>query len=131
MPRGRGRRRRGKIMRFLQPCLLVLLHRGEAHGYSLLSGLDEFDFQSGGKDPSLVYRALREMEELGLVASAWDADSSLGPQRRVYRITPEGEAHLAEWIVDLRRTRDEIDTLVRMYEEVTSNSEDLAVRQDR
>ncbi len=131
MPRGRGRRRRGKIMRFLHPCLLVLLHRGEAHGYSLLSGLDEFDFRSGGKDPSLVYRALREMEELGLVASAWDADSSLGPQRRVYRITPEGEAHLAEWIVDLRRTRDEIDTLVRVYEEVTSNSESLALRRER
>jgi DNA-binding PadR family transcriptional regulator len=109
-------------MRFLQPCLLVLLHRGEAHGYSLLNGLNAFDFQFGGKDPRLVYRALREMEDLGLVASSWDADSSLGPQRRVYRITPEGEAHLAEWMVDLRRTRDEIDALVRMYEEATSEA---------
>lgn len=122
MPGGRGRRRRGKIMRFLQPCLLVLLHRGEAHGYSLLHGLNAFDSQFGGKDPSLVYRSLREMEELGLVASSWDADGSLGPQRRVYRITPEGEAHLAEWIADLRRTRDEIGSLVRMYEEVTSGA---------
>ncbi len=117
--RGRGRRRRGKITRFLQPCLLVLLHRGEAHGYSLLSDLDEFGLQFAEKDPSLVYRSLREMEDLGLVSSSWDADGSLGPQRRVYRITPEGEAYLAEWVVDLKRTRDEIEALIHQYEEIS------------
>ena len=39
-----------------------MLHRGEAHGYNLLNGLDEFGFNPGQKDPSLIYRALREMD---------------------------------------------------------------------
>lgn len=119
MPRGhgRGRGRRRRVMSFLQPCLLVMLHRGAAHGYSLLNRIDEFGFRPGRKDPSLIYRALREMEANGLVTSEWDADS-LGPQRRVYQITPAGEEFLKEWIADLRRTRQEIDTLLAAYEEV-------------
>ena len=112
---GRGRRR---VMSFLQPCLLVMLHRSESHGYNLLNGLDEFGFNPGSKDPSLIYRALRELEEDGMVASQWDPDSSLGPQRRVYQITPEGESYLKGWLNDLRRTRQEIDALIQAYERV-------------
>ena len=103
MGRGRGGGRRRRVMRFLQPCLLVMLHHGDAHGYNLLNGLGEFGFNPGQKDPSLIYRALREMEEIGLVISQWDQDSSLGPQR---------------WVADLRRTRNEIDALITAYEEV-------------
>jgi len=117
MPRGRGRGRRRRVMSFLQPCLLVMLHRNEAHGYNLLNGLEEFGFRPGQKDPSLIYRALREMEEIGLVTSEWD-EESLGPQRRVYQITQEGESYLDGWIADLRRTRQEIDTLIAAYEHV-------------
>jgi DNA-binding PadR family transcriptional regulator len=109
-------------MSFLQPCLLVMLHRGEAHGYNLLSGLEEFGFQPGQSDPSLLYRALREMEEIGLVSSEWDSDS-LGPQRRVYQIAPAGEEYLKGWIDDLRRTRKEIDALIAAYEQVEVESE--------
>jgi PadR family transcriptional regulator PadR len=109
-------------MSFLQPCLLVMLHRSEAHGYNLLNGLDEFGFNPGAKDPSLIYRALREMEETGLVTSQWDQDSSLGPQRRVYQITPEGEDYLSGWVADLHRTRQEINALIAAYEQVKSRN---------
>jgi PadR family transcriptional regulator PadR len=121
-PRGRGkgggrhRRGRRRVMSFLQPCLLVMLHQGEAHGYSLLSGLEEFGFNPDRFDPSLVYRALRDMESDGLVSSEW-GDESLGPQRRVYRITEEGEQNLTQWITDLQHTRQEIDYLLTAYEE--------------
>jgi PadR family transcriptional regulator PadR len=124
MPRayGRGRGRRRRVISFLQPCVLVMLHRGEAHGYNLMSGLNEFGFRPGRKDPSLLYRALREMEQTDLVTSEWH-DESLGPQRRVYKITPAGEAYLDEWIADLRRTRQEIDSLLLAYEDVKTNSD--------
>ncbi len=115
---GRGYGRRGGVRMFLQPCLLTLLRRGAAHGYSLLDGLTEFGFQPGFPDPSMVYRMLRDMEAEGLVESTWDSDS-LGPQRRVYRITPLGESALRDWLVALRRTRDEIDALLRAYEQTT------------
>ncbi len=112
---GRGFGRRRRIISFLQPCLLVLLRRDQAHGYSLLDDLAEFGFDPEFLDPSLVYRALREMESLGLVTSEW-SDESLGPQRRVYRVTPAGEEYLAQWIADLRQTRREIDALLAAYD---------------
>ena len=109
--KGRGR----KVLRFLQTCLLVILHREGGHGYALLQGLEAFGFSSGSVDSSLVYRALREMEAAGLVASEWSHES-LGPRRRVYDITRSGEAALGEWIGELKRTREEIDRLVAAYE---------------
>ena len=112
--RGRGRRRRQRVMRFLQPCLLLILTRGEAHGYSLIDELAEFGFNPERLDPSLVYRALREMEIDGWISSRWDDDSQ-GPRRRFYQTLPEGETFLAEWISDLRCTRDEIDRLLAAY----------------
>ena len=112
---GRGRGRRRRVMSFLKPCLLFMLHQGEAHGYSLLDGLDEFGFNPERLDPSLVYRALRDMEENGWVVSRWGEESQ-GPQRRVYQISPEGEERLDEWIEDLRKTRQEIDRLLVAYE---------------
>ena len=33
------------------------------------------------------------------------------------KITPQGEAHLSQWVEDLRRTRREIDALLAAYEE--------------
>ena len=114
---GRGRRRRQRVMQFLQPCLLLMLTRGEAHGYSLLDGLEEFGFNLDRLDPSLVYRALRDMEECGFVSSHWD-DESQGPKRRVYEITQEGEECLKVWVTDLQRTRQEIDALIVAYEKI-------------
>lgn len=116
--RGRGAGRRRRVMSFLQPCLLVMLHRGPAHGYNLLNSLDEFGFNPEAKDPSLIYRALRDLEELDMVNSQWDPDSSLGPQRRVYHITPQGENYLHDWITDLQRTKQEIDSLLQAFEQV-------------
>jgi len=123
MPPGRGRRRR-RVMSFLQPCLLVMLHRAEAHGYSLLNDLDQFGFNLDRLDPSLVYRALREMETAGLIRSEW-VDDSLGPQRRVYRITGVGEQALAQWVADLRKTRQEIDQLLAAYEQTTQSEPEI------
>ena len=130
MPRGRGRGRRRRVMSFLQPCLLVMLHRGEAHGYSLLNELGEFGFNLDRLDPSLVYRALRDMEAASLVTSEW-GDESLGPQRRVYRITEEGEQALAQWVADLRRTRQEIDHLLAAYERDSQSKEKVATIDDQ
>ena len=123
MPRGYGcgRGRRQRVMRFLLPCLLLMLTRGEAHGYRLLDELDEFGFNPKRFDPSLIYRALREMESNGWVISHWDKESQ-GPRRRVYQITQEGEDYLQVWVADLRRTRDEIDAVITAYEQIEAES---------
>ncbi len=113
--RGRGRSRQG-IMGFLRPALLFMLTRDNAHGYSLLDGLAEFGFNPDRVDPSMIYRTLKEMEEFGLVSSHL-GEESLGPQRRVYQILPQGEAFMAELIIGLRRRRDEIDSLIGAYDQ--------------
>jgi poly-beta-hydroxybutyrate-responsive repressor len=98
----------------------VLLHRGEAHGYTLVNGLAEFGFDPEQLDSSIVYRALRQMEDDHLLLSEWDEDSQ-GPARRVYRISEAGEAFLTDWIDDLRTTRDEIEALIQAYEKVSDD----------
>ena len=126
MPGGRGRgrggrgRRRQRVMSFLQPCLLLMLRRGEAHGYSLIDGLNEFGFDPDRFDPSLIYRALRDLEDNGFATSRWD-DESQGPRRRVYQITANGEDYLKVWIEDLRRTQREIIALLSAYEQLEVN----------
>lgn len=113
--RRRGKRRR-RVLQFLQPCLLLLLKQGNAHGYALLAELERFGFNPESLDPTLVYRALREMEDVEMVESHWDEESQ-GPRRRVYTILPEGRKQLSLWINDLRRTRDEIDLLLKEFEQ--------------
>ena len=103
-------------MGFLQPCLLLMLHRGDAHGYNMLNGLGEFGLDPEAYDPSMIYRALREMEELGWIVS-YEGEQSRGPQRRVYRLTEEGEHHLSIWIDDLHRGKREIELLLEAYEQ--------------
>jgi PadR family transcriptional regulator PadR len=112
--RGQGRRRR-RVMQFLQPCLLLLLRHGEAHGYALLSEIERFGFNPEHVDPSLVYRALREMEQAGWIRSDWDEEESQGPRRRVYQLVTEGQAQLEFWMEDLHRTRDEINHLLEAF----------------
>lgn len=123
MPRRRGWRRRWKagacthrIIRFVEPCLLLLLHRDDSHGYDLLERLKEFGFAEDTVDSSVVYRSLRQLENQGFVTSTWDTEGG-GPPRRVYQITPEGDQYLAWWISGLRETRNMLDRFLQAYEE--------------
>ncbi len=114
---GHGRGNGQRKMYFLQTCLLVLLHREPGYGYILMDGLQDFGFQTELMDISILYRALRDMEAAGLVSGAW-GDNSLGPQRRIYTITPRGETSLAEWIGTLRQRRKEFEKLEAAYDAV-------------
>lgn len=113
---GRGRGGQRKLF-FLESCLLVLLHREPGYGYSLMDGLREFGFQTEQMDISILYRALRDLEAAELVNGAWD-ENSLGPQRRVYTLTAQGDAALVEWIESLRQRRKEIEKLEAAYDAV-------------
>jgi PadR family transcriptional regulator PadR len=114
--RGRGRRWRGatrRAVRFVEPTLLLLLHYGPAHGYTLIAQMDEYGLAD--IDPSAVYRALRDMEERGWVMSSWEEEQTQGPPRRVYRLTSLGDEVLGWWAQDLHETRDMIDHLLGDY----------------
>jgi PadR family transcriptional regulator PadR len=114
--RGRGWRWRGasrRAVRFVEPTLLLLLHYGPAHGYTLIEQLDEYGLAD--IDPSAVYRALRDMEGRGWVLSSWEEEQTQGPPRRVYHLTALGHEVLGWWTQDLQETRGMIDHLLGAY----------------
>jgi len=123
MPHGRRRWRGGeegeacprRIRRFVEPCLLMLLHCNEAHGYELLEGLKDFGFERNPVDSSTVYRILRALEKREFVTSRWDTGGA-GPARRLYQITEEGDRYLAWWVEDLRETDRVLHHFLEMYE---------------
>ncbi len=102
--RGGSRNRCGRrINRFLEPCLLLLLHGGESHGYELLENLGRFGFSENPADSSTIYRILRSFEERGFVTSSW-AEGDSGPARRVYVLSSSGDGYLQMWVGDLEET---------------------------
>lgn len=90
--------------------MLVLLQEQPRHGYSLLGDLEALGL--GGPHPSVVYRALREMEALGWIASDWDTTQTQGPPRKMVRLTVDGEMALQNWQQELDWTCNLIATLL-------------------
>lgn len=91
---------------YLRPCLLLSLAEGMAHGYELLERVAELGLAH--PDPGRLYRSLRAMDEEGLIESEWEP-SSLGPARRIYRLSDAGRNALdasATSIADLARVMD-------------------------
>lgn len=77
--------------------------------------LAQFGFSPGALDISIVYRALRGLEIEGLVSTSLD-EKSLGPQRKVYEITPQGSEVLSQLIEELKERKQEIEAIEAAYE---------------
>jgi PadR family transcriptional regulator, regulatory protein PadR len=88
---GHGQQRRV----LLETALLLTLVEDRAHGYSLMEAIETLVGGLVCVDPGSVYRLLRSMEEAGCVVSSWQPGPA-GPNRRVYTITDDGRAALAE-----------------------------------
>lgn len=108
-PRGPRRRR----IRLLEPVLLLKLHQGAAHGYSLIEEMEAYGL--GEIQPSALYRSLRVMEEKGWITSTWDQEDTQGPPRRIYSISPLGEQILSSWADELEESKSHIDRLLNSY----------------
>ena len=73
--------------------LATLRHTGPVHGYALITALRN---RSGGAfdlPEGTVYPALHRLERDGSVASSWDTTAPR--KRRIYTLTPAGEAAFA------------------------------------
>jgi PadR family transcriptional regulator PadR len=105
-----------RLRRFLEPCLLLVLHKRDAHGYELAEAIKAFGFgEKNPVDQSVVYRTLRWLEEHGMVVSAWDTESTAGPARRVYHLTEDGDRYLGAWMADLHETALLLQAFVAEY----------------
>ena len=80
----------------LDLCVLAVLSRGESYGYEIASTL----VTAVGMGEGAIYPLMRRMQNEGLVATRL-VESSSGPPRKYYRLTPLGrtvfEAHRIDW----------------------------------
>ena len=97
--------RRGAI----EYCVLALLQEGEMYGFELSRTLAEADGLVTSE--GTVYPLLSRLRSEGLVETSW-RESSQGPPRRYYRLTPEGQAALEGFREQWRKFRDTVDTLM-------------------
>lgn len=100
---------------FLRPILLLLLAERPCHGYELLEQIAELGLER--TDAGGLYRALRAMEQEGLVESWWE-ESATGPARRSYLVTDEGLDWLHASAGSLREVVRHLEQYLRRYEAV-------------
>lgn len=102
----------------IEETVLGLLRREARHGYDLAR-----EFAPGTVlgdvvhlEMGMLYTHLKKLEREGLVRAVVVAQESR-PARRVYAITPAGEAALADWVArPVERTRDlRLDFLLKLY----------------
>ncbi|MBR0780440.1 PadR family transcriptional regulator [Bradyrhizobium iriomotense] len=74
----------------LQLVILALLAENPAHGYELIKIIEERSDGFYTPSPGVIYPALTYLEEVGHSSVQQDGG------RKLYSITPQGEAHLAE-----------------------------------
>jgi len=94
------------VERFAEPALLRLIAARPMHGYELLERLPSL-LGDERVDVGNLYRALRALEEEGLVVSEWQAELP-GPAKRTYTLTDDGRAALEAWLTSLESLRDDV-----------------------
>jgi PadR family transcriptional regulator, regulatory protein PadR len=112
----------------LRPAILLLLKERESHGYELVSRLSELGFDV--PDFGGLYRALRAMEDEGLITSSWGTPER-GPARRVYALTSDGDAHLRQSAPGLVHQRRTIGGLLERYRGLVHQERRSSRRQRR
>lgn len=90
------------------PLVLAILSEGESYGYAILKRVSEL---SGGHlqwTDGMLYPVLHRLERLGYITATWKS-SETGRDRKYYKITASGRAHLA----DHRRQWQTVDKALR------------------
>lgn len=110
---GREQPGAGLSKSFMRGCVLLLLREQPSYGYDLLEGLQRLGLKP--TDRGGLYRTLRAMEQEGLLRSTLVA-SEMGPERRIYNLTEEGEQWLHGWAELLRDTQWTMRKCLRRYD---------------
>ena len=88
------------LSRLSQPTILTLLAQADEpmHGYSIVQKAANSPMFGGKKpDATGIYRAMKRMEEAGLVTSEW-ATPAEGAAKRMFSLTDKGLHCLRRWV---------------------------------
>lgn len=79
----------------LEGCILQIIAGRETYGYEIAQQLRRFGFSQVAE--GTVYPLLLRLEKNGLVETAY-RQSSTGPKRKYFRLTPVGQEELAQFL---------------------------------
>ena len=101
-------------------CVLALLDRREHYGFELVQQLSRADglLISEGT----MYPLLSRLRRDGLVQTEW-RESSAGPPRKYYRLTPNGSDALQRYRQQWELFRDAVDAIIDERQERHNESE--------
>ena len=88
------------LSRLSQPTILIIMaqYAKPMHGYIIVQKAADSPMFGGKKpDATGIYRALKRMEEAGLVTSEWETPAE-GSAKRMFSLTPKGYECLRRWI---------------------------------
>ena len=93
----------------LEFCVLALLRDGERYSYELVRALGDADGLVTTE--GTLYPLLGRLRRDGVVETTW-RESPSGPPSRFYRLSADGQAALAGFVIEWARFRDSVDTLL-------------------
>jgi len=86
------------------------------YGYQIMEELNGKGYVSDGKlEAGTVYTVLRRMEKRGLLTSEWE-EKAHGPDRRTYKVTPDGEDVLRRGIEAMNMRKAVLNDLSVYYD---------------
>lgn len=103
----------------LEYCVLAAIADGEGYGFDIARRLSADGLLLNGE--GTLYPLLSRLRKSEYVSSAWK-ESTSGPPRRYYQLTPDGERALAEFARLWRPFRTAVDSAL---------DGDAAIREDR
>ena len=93
----------------LDMCLMSIIDEEASYGYEMVSKLRErgLDLASEGS----IYPLLSRLQKQGMI-EGYLVQSSEGPARKYYRMSPEGHRALQRWREDWSGFRDSVDAVL-------------------
>ncbi len=94
----------------LEGCVLEIIRRKETYGYEIVQTLRDYGFESIVE--GTIYPMLIRCEKNGYVKSR-KVESDIGPKRKVFSLTPEGEEYLKGFILNWQKLEDNVNRLFK------------------
>ncbi|AZK45824.1 PadR family transcriptional regulator [Paenibacillus lentus] len=91
----------------LEICVLVLIHEKDRYGYELAQSVSEHIEVAEGA----LYPLLRRLVNEGH-CTTYLQESSEGPPRKYYKLTPQGEIHMKKLVVEWKRFVSNVANLI-------------------
>lgn len=94
----------------LEGCILKIIDQSETYGYEIVVKLQENGFQ--GVKEGTLYPLLLRLEKKGLIAATYKP-SPLGPSRKYYSLTEEGQSYLKHFCTSWHEVCQSVDHIFK------------------